>query len=56
VAFFISAILSMLVIATAWIVYRPILGVALIVAAIGCIVLLKRLHTKRATAAAPMAA
>ena len=56
VAFFISAILSMLVIATAWIVYRPILGVLLIAAAIGCIVLLKRLHTKRATAAAPMAA
>ena len=54
VAFFISAILSMLVIATAWIVYRPILGVVLIVAAIGCIVLLKRLHTKRAPAAAPM--
>jgi len=56
VAFFISAILSMLVIALAWIVYRPILGVALIVAAIGCIVLLKRLHTKRAPATAPMPA
>ena len=53
VAFFISAIVWILVIATAWIVYRPILGVALIVAAIGCIVLLKRLHTKRAPAAAP---
>jgi Transmembrane protein 43 len=53
VAFFISAIVSILVIATAWIVYRPILGVALIVAAIGCIVLLKRLHTKRAPAATP---
>jgi len=53
VAFFISAILSMLVIATAWIVYRPILGVALIVMAIGGIILLKRLHTKRAPATAP---
>ena len=53
VAFFISAILSMLVIATAWIVYRPILGIALIVVAIGCFVLLKRLHTKRAPAAVP---
>lgn len=53
VAFFISAILSMLVIATAWIVYRPILGIALIVVAIGCFVLLKRLHTKRAPATVP---
>jgi hypothetical protein len=53
VAFFLSAIVSMLVIATAWIVYRPVLGVALIVAAIGCLVLLKRLHTKRAPATAP---
>jgi hypothetical protein len=52
VAFFLSAIVSMLVIATAWIVYRPLLGVALIVAAIGCIVLLKRLHSKRAPAPA----
>jgi hypothetical protein len=52
VAFFLSAIVSMLVIATAWIVYRPILGALLIAAAIGCIVLLKRLHTKRAPAVA----
>jgi Transmembrane protein 43 len=52
VAFFLSAIVSMLVIATAWIVYRPILGVVLIAAAIGCFVLLKRLHTKRVPAAA----
>jgi len=48
VAVFISAILSMLVIAMAWIVYRPILGVLLIAAAIGCFVLLKRLHKKSA--------
>jgi hypothetical protein len=51
VAFFLSAIVSMLVIAKAWIVYRPVLGVVLILAAIGCIVLLKRLHTKRAVPA-----
>jgi len=43
----------MLVIATAWIVYRPILGVLLIAAAIGCLVLLKRLHTKRAPTSTP---
>jgi hypothetical protein len=53
VAFFLSAIASMLVIATAWIVYRPILGIALIVAAIACIVLLKRLHSNRAPATPP---
>ncbi len=53
VAFFLSVIVSMLVIAIAWIVYRPVLGVALIAAAIGCIVLLKRLHGKRTPAAAP---
>jgi hypothetical protein len=52
VSFFLSVIVSMLVIAIAWIVYRPILGVLLIAAAIGCIVLLKRLHTKRVPAAA----
>jgi hypothetical protein len=52
VAFFLSAIVSLLVIATAWIVYRPVLGVALMVAAIGCIVLLKRLHGKRTPAPA----
>ena len=50
VSFFISAIVSMLVIATAWIAYRPLVGGLLLVAAIVCIVLLKRLHTKRATA------
>lgn len=53
VAFFISAIVSMLVIATAWMVYRPILGVILIVAAIGCIALLKRLHARRTPTAPP---
>ena len=47
VSFFLSAIVSLLVIAVAWIVYRPVLGIALIVLAIACIVMLKRLHTKR---------
>jgi hypothetical protein len=51
-AFFLSAIVSMLVIAAAWMFYRPLLGGILIVAAIACIVLLKRLHSKRAPAAA----
>jgi hypothetical protein len=53
VSFFLSAIVSLLVIAVAWIVYRPLLGIALIGIAIACIVMLKRLHTKHvATAAA----
>jgi Transmembrane protein 43 len=52
VAFFMSAIVSMLVIAVAWMFYRPLWAGILIVAAIGCIMLLKRLHTKRAPAAA----
>jgi hypothetical protein len=47
VSFFLSAIVSLIVIAVAWIVYRPLTGVALIVIAIACIVVLKRLHTKR---------
>lgn len=50
VSFFVSAIVSILVIAAAWIVYRPLVGGLLLVAAIGCIVLLKRLHARRATA------
>jgi hypothetical protein len=51
VSFFLSAIVSLIVIAVAWVVYRPILGIALILAAIACIVMLKRLHTKHAAAA-----
>jgi hypothetical protein len=43
----------MLVIATAWIFYRPFTSGILIVAAIACILLLKRLHSKRAKAPAP---
>jgi hypothetical protein len=50
VSFFLSAIVSLLVIAVAWIVYRPVLGIALIVVAIACILMLKRLHTKHVVA------
>ena len=53
VAFFVSAIVSLLVIGAAWLVYRPILGGILIVAAIACLVMLKRIHAKRTPAAAP---
>jgi len=52
VSFFLSAILSLLVIAVAWVVYRPLLGIALILVAIACMVMLKRLHTKHVAAAA----
>lgn len=51
VSFFLSAIVSLLVIATAWIVYRPLLGAALLVAAIAGILMLKRLHSKHVSAA-----
>jgi hypothetical protein len=53
VAFFVSAIVSLLVVGIAWIVYRPVLGVILIVAAIACLVLLKRIHANRTPAASP---
>lgn len=49
VAFLLSAIVSLLVIAIAWIVYRPVMGAILIIVAIGCVVLLKRLHSRRTT-------
>jgi hypothetical protein len=53
VSFFVSAIVSLLVIALAWLVYRPVWAVGLILLAIACFVILKRLHTKHvATAAA----
>jgi hypothetical protein len=53
VAFFVSAIVSLLVVGAAWLVYRPVLGLILIVAAIACVVMLKRLHANRTPAAAP---
>ena len=46
VSFFLSAIVSLIVVAVAWVVYRPVLGIALILAAIACMVMLKWLHTK----------
>jgi len=52
VAFLLSAIVSLLVIAIAWIVYRPVIGAILIVVAIGCLILLKRLHATRTPAPA----
>jgi hypothetical protein len=52
VGFLLSAIVSLLVIAVAWIFYRPLMGAILIAAAIGCIILLKRLHSKRTPVAA----
>ena len=55
VAFLLSAIVSMLVIGTAWIVYRPVMGLVLILGAVGCIVLFKRLYAKRAVPAAARA-
>jgi hypothetical protein len=50
VAFLLSAIVSLLVIAIAWIVYRPVIGAVLIVVAVGCLILLKRLHATRTSA------
>jgi len=52
VSFFLSAIVSLLVIAVAWVAYRPLLGIALILVAIACVVMLKRLHTKHVATAA----
>jgi hypothetical protein len=52
VAFLLSAIVSLLVIAIAWIVYRPVIGAILIVVAIGCLIMLKRLHATRTPAPA----
>jgi len=52
VAFLLSAIVSLLVIAIAWIVYRPVIGAILIVVAIGCLIMLKRLHAARTRAPA----
>jgi hypothetical protein len=41
IAFLISAVLSLITIAVAWIVYRPLLGVALLAVAVGLVVLVK---------------
>jgi hypothetical protein len=56
VAFLLSAIVSLLVIATAWMFYRPLWAVILVLVAIGCIILLKRLHAKRTPVVPPLPA
>jgi hypothetical protein len=56
VAFLLSAIVSLLVIATAWMFYRPLWAAILVVVAIGCLILLKRLHAKRAPIPPPLPA
>jgi hypothetical protein len=56
VAFLLSAIVSLLVIATAWMFYRPLWAVVLVLVAIGCIILLKRLHAKRTPVVPPLPA
>ena len=53
IAFCGAAVLSLLTIAVAWIVYRPLLGVGLIVVAVGVAVLLKN-KLKKPAAAAPV--
>lgn len=53
VSFAIALPLTLLTIAIAWLVYRPVLGVALLVVAIGVIVGIKMLAQKRKRASAP---
>jgi hypothetical protein len=47
--------LTLLTIAIAWLVHRPLIGGALLVAAVGSAVLLRKLHRPRAANAAPIA-
>jgi len=56
VAFAVAAPLTLVTIAIAWLVYRPVLGVALLLIASGIIVGIKMLATKRKKAAAPASA
>ncbi len=44
IAWTLAAVISLLVIAIAWLFYRPILGIALIAAAIGVVVLVKKMR------------
>ena len=46
-----AAVISIVVIAIAWLFYRPLIGIGLIVAGAGGILLLKRLGKKKAPAA-----
>jgi hypothetical protein len=51
-----SIVLSLVTIAVAWIFYRPLLAIALLVVAVGSLVLLVRLGLKKRQAASPAAA
>lgn len=54
IAFLLAACLSLVTIAVAWVVYRPILGVSLLVVAVGLIVLvIKKLNAGRAAGDIP---
>ena len=54
IAFLISAAVALTVIAIAWVFYRPVLGIILLAAAIGLIVLLiKKKKSAKAVPAAP---
>lgn len=56
VAFAVAAPLSLVTIAFAWIYYRPLLGIALLVVAVGVFIGLKQMAAKRQLARAPAAA
>ena len=47
IALFVGLAISLVVIAISWIVFRPILGICLLVAAIGLIALIKSLLSKK---------
>ncbi len=54
IAFLLAACLSLVTIAIAWVFYRPVLGVTLLVLAIGLIVLvIKKVNAGRASADVP---
>ena len=53
IAFFVSAVVALVIIAIAWIFYRPILGILILAAAIGLVVLLIKKKKKTAQPAAP---
>jgi hypothetical protein len=46
VAGLIASVLSLVTISIAWIVYRPLLGIVLLVLAVGVVILLKKLAAK----------
>ncbi|MBR5212794.1 MAG: TMEM43 family protein [Akkermansia sp.] len=53
IAFFVSAVVALVIIAIAWIFYRPILGILILAAAIGLVVLLIKKKKKTAQPAEP---